>query len=106
MPILAPALATMVAAQLLDLVTFVRMIQRVGIGGEANPFVIGVFHDGGLPTLVLAKLALIVLIGSVAVVLLVARGRTFHRAGGALLAAAIVAGILGGWTNVLTFTAA
>ncbi len=106
MPILAPALATMVAAQLLDLATFVSMIRRVGIAGEANPFVIGLFQDGGLPTLILAKLALIVLIGSVAVALLAARGRTFHRAGGVLLAAAIVAGILGGWTNFLTFTAA
>ncbi len=106
MPILAPALATMVAAQLLDLATFVSMIRRVGIAGEANPFVIGLFQDGGLPTLILAKLALIVLIGSVAVVLLAARGRNWHRVGGVLLAVAIAAGILGGWTNFLTFTAA
>ncbi len=105
MPILVPAVLTMVAAQLLDLATFVRLVRSVGIAGEANPFVIGLFQDGGLPTLVLAKLALVVLIGSVAVVLLTARGRTAHRAGGVLLAAPIVAGILGGWSNVLTIGA-
>jgi hypothetical protein len=102
MPLLAPALLTMVAAQLLDLGTFVTMVRRIGIGAEANPLVVGLFQDGGIPALVLAKLSLLVLIGSVSVVLVRMRGRTWQRAGGMLLAMAIVAGILGGWSNALT----
>jgi hypothetical protein len=102
MPVVAPALLTMVAAQLLDLMTFLAMVRRVGIGGEANPLVVSLFEDGGVPTVVLAKLGLVVLVGSVAVALLAMRSHAVRRAGGMLLAAAIVAGILGGWTNALT----
>jgi hypothetical protein len=106
MPVLVPALLTMIAAQLLDLGTFIEMVRRVGIAGEANPFVLDLFRDGGLPTLILAKVSLVVLIGSVSVALLAMRGRTWQRAGGVLLAVAIFAGIVGGWSNALTISAA
>ncbi len=107
MPILAPALLTMVAAQLLDLGTFLTMVHRVGFGGEANPLAANILEGGagGLVLLVLAKLALIVLVGSVTVSLVALRRRSFQRAGWVLLGFAIAAGILGGWSNALTFGA-
>jgi hypothetical protein len=105
MPLLAPALLTMVASQLLDLATFVTMVRRLGPHAEANPLVHAMLISGGLSTVLLAKLALVVLVGAVAVVLLATRN-SWHRAGGVLLAIAIGAGILGGWTNLLTITAA
>ncbi len=105
MPILAPAVLTMVAAQLLDLGTFITMVHRVGIGGEANPLAANVLDGGGLGLLVVAKLALIVLVGSVAVGLVAFRRRWLQRAAFVLLAFAIAAGILGGWTNALTISA-
>jgi hypothetical protein len=92
----------MAAAQLLDLATFVTMVRRFGIDSELNPLVISVFQDGGVPVLILAKLALVILVGAVAVALLVASGRTERRAGWVLLGAAIAAGVVGGWTNAVT----
>ena len=102
MPILAPALLTMVAAQLLDLGTFLTMIRRMGISAEANPLVLGFFQDGGLPVLVIAKILLVVLIGAVVVALVASRRVGLARAGWAVLAFAIVAGVFGGWTNAIT----
>lgn len=102
MPLLPPAVLTMVAAQLLDLGTFVTMIRRMGVHAEANPFVVGVLENGGLTSLVLAKLALMVLIGAVAVALVAMRRRELARAGWVVLGCAIVAGVIGGWSNALT----
>jgi hypothetical protein len=102
MPILAQALLTMATAQLLDLATFVTMIHRLGPRAEANPFVVELLGAGGLPEVVLAKILLVALVGSVAVALVVGRVPSARRAGGLLLAIAIAAGVLGGWSNVLT----
>jgi hypothetical protein len=92
----------MVAAQLLDLATFMTMVRRLGPGAEANPLVVSMLGAGGLPEIVLAKVALVALVGSVAVLLAVGRAPGLRRAGGALLAFAIVAGVFGGWSNAIT----
>ena len=102
MPILVPSLLTLLAAQLFDLATFVTMVRRLGPRAEVNPFVSEMLGAGGLPELVLAKLALIVLVGATAVVLLRARGARFQRVGAVLLACGIAAGVFGGWTNAIT----
>ena len=102
MPLLVPGLLTLVAAQLFDLATFVTMVGRFGPGAEVNPLVSAMLGAGGMPEVVLAKLALVVLVGATAVVLLGARGPGFRRVGSVLLACGIVAGIFGGWTNALT----
>ena len=102
MPTLVPALLTMVAAQLFDLGTFVVMVRRMGSGAEANPLVVSTLSTGGLPDVVLAKLALIVLIGAVTVALMTMRGRGLERTAWVLLACAIVAGMVGGGSNALT----
>jgi hypothetical protein len=105
MPTLAPALLTMFAAQLLDLGTFMTMIRRLGPSAEANPLVVTLLGDGGMPLLVLLKLGLVVLVGAVAVALLAMRGRATQRLGWAVLGCAIAAGIVGGWSNALTIGA-
>lgn len=92
----------MVAAQLFDLATFVTMVRRLGPGAEVNPFVSAMLGAGGMPELVLAKLALVVLVGATAVVLMSARGRRLRRVGSVLLGCAIVAGVFGGLTNAIT----
>jgi hypothetical protein len=99
---LPTVLLAMVAAQLFDLGTFLTMVHRLGPVAEANPIVAEVLSSGGLGVVVLAKLALVVLVGAVAVVLTAVDQHRARRLGGALLAFAIVAGVVGGWTNAMT----
>jgi hypothetical protein len=102
MPLVVPALLTMVAAQLLDLATFVTMVHRLGPSSEVNPIVSAVLSSGGIGAVVLAKLLLVVLVASVALSLMVGREKGLRRAASVLIACAIVAGIFGGWTNAIT----
>ena len=97
-----PALMTMVAAQLFDLGTFLVMVRRLGSAAEANPLVDSTLAAGGLAEVVLAKMALIVLMGAVAFALISVRGRRLQRAAWVLLGCAIVAGVVGGGSNALT----
>jgi heme A synthase len=99
---LVTALATMLLAQLLDLITFVVMVHRIGPQAEVNPVVSTLLGAGGVGEVVFAKVALIVLVGAVAVALRSGREPGMRRAAGVLLGCAIVAGIFGGWTNAIT----
>src|SRR5947207_15803957 len=99
---LATALLTMLAAQLLDLATFITMVRRFGPKAEINPFVSAMLGSGGLTAVVVAKLLLVVLVASVAIALMTGREHGLRRAGTVLLACAIAAGIFGGWTNAIT----
>jgi hypothetical protein len=94
---------TLAAAQAFDLATFWVMVRQVGPSAEANPLVATLFATLGLPAVVLAKVALIVLVGSLGVA---AAGRTGNRAwavaGGLPLALAIAFGLIGGITNTST----
>jgi len=101
-----PALLTMVAAQLLDLSSFVVMVRVLGPGAEANPIVGDLLGNLGLPGIVLAKLALILLVGMIACVLASGSGHRERWIGALVLGWAILAGIIGGWSNALTITAA
>ena len=93
-------LTTLGLAQALDLATFSVMVARHGASAEANPFVIGMFDTFGMTAVILAKLALIVLIGALYVVAS-ARGNRgiWSMIGGLPLALAIAAGLIGGITN-------
>ena len=99
------ALLTLTVAQLFDLGTFVRMIAIHGAAAEANPLVRLVLIDDGLATLAVAKLAALSLV--VAVVVVVAGrsdGPGHARLAASVVAVAIVAGMVGGWSNAaLTF---
>jgi hypothetical protein len=101
MPLLA-GLATMLLAQLLDLLTFVVMVHRVGPAAEVNPIVSALLSAGGVAEVAAAKIALIVLVGAVTVALASGKDSGMRRAAGVLLGCAIVAGIFGGWTNAVT----
>lgn len=101
-PLMTFAVLTMTIAQLLDLGTFVAMVRRMGLGAELNPVVAGLIDGYGLPMAAIAKVALIALVVAIALMLTRRSGRVDRLAGGAVVAAAIVAGIVGGATNVLT----
>lgn len=51
-------------AQLLDLSTFLMMVDRWGIVAEANPLVKSAFEIGGLNMIILLKILLIILVVS------------------------------------------
>ena len=92
----------MTLAQILDLGTFVAMVQRLGLGAEANPAVAGLVAIYGLPGAGVAKLALVANTAAVTV-FLTGRTRRFERALGiAVIAVAIAAGVVGGGTNAMT----
>jgi hypothetical protein len=97
-------LSTLILAQLLDLVTFDVMVHRVGPEAEANPFVSDLFLAAGMPAVAVAKIALILLVGSL-VVAAYGHGerRVWALVGGVPLALGISVGLIGGITNVATF---
>jgi hypothetical protein len=102
-PLLRFRLATLLAAQLFDFGTFTLMIDRHGISAEMNPIVAQGFDTYGLPVLIFAKIALVVLLG--AIVVLLARDHPTHRAVPGMAAfitvLAVSAGLIGGISNVL-----
>jgi hypothetical protein len=75
------------------------MVARHGLSAEANPIVVSVAVETGVPGLTVAKLAT-VLIAALATVL-IARRRP--RLAMVLLTFSVVAGIVGGISNVATF---
>ncbi len=101
-PIVRFRLAALFAAQFFDLGTFTGMVDRRGISAELNPIVAQGFDAFGLPLVVFAKLALVVLVGST-VVLLATEGPR-HRANPGLATlvtlAAVAAGFIGGLSNL------
>src|SRR5688500_9022145 len=62
-------LAALFAAQFFDLGTFSLMVGRHGVAAEANPIVAQGFADWGMVLVVVAKLALVLLVGSIVVLL-------------------------------------
>ena len=87
------------AAHLFDLLSFVVMTERHGMAAEANPVVVLVAESVGLPGLTVAKVASVVIGGSVFVLL--ARGRRGRLAMGVALFG-VVAGLIGGFSNLTT----
>ena len=96
-------IAALLAAQLFDFGTFTLMVGRHGIMAELNPVVSQGFMLFGMPFLAVAKLVLVVLIGSI--VALLARGGASRRAVPGLAALvtmlAVFAGLAGGISNVV-----
>jgi hypothetical protein len=94
------ALLTVTAAQLLDLATFVRMVAGHGALAEANPLVRSILVEHGVPVLAVAKIAVLALVVAVIATLAGRTGVVEHRRTvGVLVALAIVAGVIGGWSN-------
>lgn len=96
-------LATLALAQAFDLATFIVMVGRHGAGAEANPFVNDLFGAYGMTAVVVAKMALVVLIGALCIASSARGGRgVWSIVGGLPLALAIAAGLIGGITNAAT----
>ena len=97
------ALTTLVLSQTFDLGTFQWMIRQHGRTAELNPIVLGLHDSFGMIALVGAKVALIVLIGSLFVAAW-SRQRGIKQivAGPLPLGFAIVGGLIGGITNAAT----
>ena len=92
------AFAALLVAHLFDFVSFLVMMSRHGLAAEANPIVVLLAQEIGLPGLTLVKVAA-VLFGGAVFVLLAPRRR---RLATALILYGICAGMVGGLTNVAT----
>ena len=96
-------LLTLTLAQALDLATFWVMVRWHGPRAEANPLVADLFQALGLPGVVLAKIALIVLVGALVFAATAQlRTRTWAMVGGLPVALGIAVGLIGGITNAAT----
>jgi hypothetical protein len=102
--LLAAAVLTMSAAQLLDLATFVAMVRAVGPESELNPLVAFLFGAYGFPMVAVAKVLLVAVATAIVAVLLRAGAR--QRLAAAVITAGIVVGILGGISNSAVLNAA
>jgi len=96
-------LVTLSLAQAFDLATFTAMLARHGSAAEANPLVSDMFATFGMPAVVVAKVALVALIGALCVAASSRGNRgVWSIVGGLPLALAIAAGLIGGITNTAT----
>jgi hypothetical protein len=103
-PLLVPSrIAAIAAAELFDFATFTIMVGRHGIARELNPIVAHGFAGFGIPMVLLMKLALVVLLASIIVVLDLSRpaGRSIPWMAPAIAVLAVVAGLVGGVSNIL-----
>jgi hypothetical protein len=98
-------LATLLTAQLFDFGTFVVMVARHGVIAEMNPLVAHGLAAYGLPLLAAAKVALILLLGSIVVILGRPEPGRWHGSRLATVVAllAVAGGLVGGLSNVLVF---
>jgi hypothetical protein len=85
------------AAQVGDLVTFVRMVALRGPGAEMNPIVGQAVIAFGVPALAVVKVALVVFVVSTFAIV----ARRYYRVAFGVAVLATLAGILGAWSNIL-----
>lgn len=88
----------LIAAHLFDLVSFVVMTERHGMAAEANPIVVMLEEQIGLAGLTVAKIASVLIGGSIFVML--ARNRRRLAIGVVLFG--VCAGMVGGLSNLAT----
>ena len=97
-------LVTLLLAQSFDLATFSVMVARHGAAAEANPIVNDLFGMFGMSAVVVAKVALVILIGALCVASSARGGEgAWSIIGGLPLALAIAAGLIGGITSAAAF---
>jgi uncharacterized protein (DUF4213/DUF364 family) len=99
---MAFAVVAATLAQLLDLATFARMVVVHGPAAEANPLVAALLVDHGLQFVAVTKIAVLSFVVGVIAVLAAREGSGGHRRLALAVAAiAVLAGVFGGWTNVV-----
>jgi hypothetical protein len=91
-------LGILALAQLFDYTSFLVMIDRHGLDAELNPIVVVLAQEAGLPGLTLAKLLTVVF----AAVLMILIKPHRRRLAAGLLSFGVAAGLVGGFSNVLT----
>lgn len=94
----AIALAFLALAHFFDWASFMVMIDRHGLSAEANPIVVSVFQETGVPGVTIAKLATVAFAAVLALVILPHR----RRVAMGLLTFGVAAGLFGGLTNIAT----
>ena len=94
----AITLAALALAHAFDYASFLVMIQRHGMAAEANPVVVYLAAELGLPGLTLAKVVVIAL-AAVLVTIIAPRRRGVAMG---LLMFGVGAGLLGGFSNIAT----
>jgi hypothetical protein len=92
----AIALIVLALAHVFDYVSFLFMIDRHGLTAEANPIVVRLAEEAGLPGLTLAKVATVAF---AALLMFIIAPRRRRLAMG-LLIFGISAGLLGGFSNI------
>ena len=97
MPYLVAVIA-LTLAHAFDYASFLLMVARHGLSAEANPFVVVLAQEVGLPGLTLAKVLAVIF--AMLVMFLVARHSRALAVG--VLVIGVVAGLLGGMSNVAT----
>ena len=95
MLVVIPVVA-LAAAQLFDFLSFLAMVGQHGLGAELNPIVVGVAETFDLRALAILKLAVMGYVG--VTVAVVARTRPMLARG--VLAVGILAGVVGGLSNI------
>ena len=93
---LPAALGVLALAHLFDWASFLVMIARHGLGAEANPIVVTLVEETGVPGVTLVKLATVAFAALLAVLIAPRRRRTAM----VLLSFGAVAGIVGGFSNI------
>ena len=99
MPVLVVGVLTMSAAQLLDLTTFMAMVDKLGPAAELNPIVKVLFGLYGYPMVAIVKVVLLALVTAIATII-VARSKR-PRVAGSVVIVGIVIGLLGGLSNFI-----
>ena len=92
------ALGVLTLAHLFDWASFLVMVGRHGLGAEANPIVVTLFEEAGVPGVTLAKLLTVAFAALLAVLL----APTRRRMAMVLLTFGVAAGLVGGFSNVAT----
>jgi len=92
------AFAVLALAHFFDWASFLVMIGRHGLAAEANPIVVQVFEETGIPGVTIAKVATVAFASVLALIILPRR----RRLAMGLVSFGVMAGLFGGLTNVLT----
>jgi hypothetical protein len=90
------------AAQAADAITFLRMLRDHGIAAEANPLVAHLAGIGSSGPLMLLKTLLVVEVVCIVVVV----GRRFPLVGAMVATIAVIAGLVGAYSNLAVIVAA
>ena len=95
----ALAIGVLAIAHFFDWATFLVMMSRHGLEAEANPIVVRIAEAAGIPGLTLAKIATVALASGLMLLIAPRRPKLAY----ALLGFGVLAGLVGGFSNIASF---